>query len=214
MLNYKLVVEQSQTQLVHDHKVTQEDIMSKHSKKTKKYVWCPHTEDVWISGEVEEEKNGKYHVVLKDNKKMQAAISDCLHIDNPSIMTEAVNDLISLSQVNDATILNSSRLRFMQKIIYTSIGAVLMALNPFETIPGLYGPRKIQQYRNIRDDNVQAHVYLIPARAYEAMCSFGKNQSLLISGESGAGKVFRLFFHTSKSDILFRRKPQSSVLTI
>jgi myosin V len=163
------------------------------TKKNPIFYWVPHPEEIWIAAELksESERNGLITVnLIKDTKiSLQVKQSDCLLIENSTVMNEAVNDLISLSQVNDATILNSSRIRFYQKLIYTSIGAVLMAINPFETIPGLYGPQKINEYRNIRDENVVSHVYMIPARAYSAMCTFGQNQSLLISGESGAGKT-------------------------
>ena len=160
------------------------------NKKMKVYYWVPHSEDVWIAGEYKEEKNNILSlIIIKDQRTVQIKKEECLLIENENVMKEAVNDLISLSQVNDATILNSSRIRFYDKLIYTSIGAVLMAINPFETIPGLYGPNKINEYKNIRDENVPAHVYLIPARAYSAMCNFGQSQSLLISGESGAGKT-------------------------
>lgn len=165
--------------------------MSHHSKNQSTFYWIPHPEEIWIAAELKEEKNNILSVQLVKDKKiaLQVKKDDCLLIENPSVMEEAVNDLISLSQVNDATILNSSRIRFHQKLIYTSIGAVLMAINPFETIPGLYGPEKINEYRNVREENMISHVYLIPARAYSAMCTFGQNQSLLISGESGAGKT-------------------------
>ena len=154
------------------------------------YYWCPHQEKVWSAGELIEDKGNSLQILLVDEQRRETFPKEsCIHIEDESVITEAVNDLISLSQVNDATILNSSRLRFNQKIIYTSIGAVLMAINPFETIDGLYGPDRINQYCNVQDDTTPAHIYLIPSRAYRAMCMFGKSQSLLISGESGAGKT-------------------------
>jgi myosin V len=156
----------------------------------KTYYWCPHQEKVWIAGELLNEKGTNVEVLLVDEQKRQTFPKDnCLKMEDESVMTEEANDLISLSHVNDATILNSSRLRFNRKVIYTSIGAVLMAINPFETIPGLYGSERIEQYCRLSDDSLPAHVYMIPSRAYSAMCSFGKSQSLLISGESGAGKT-------------------------
>jgi hypothetical protein len=100
-----------------------------------------------------------------------------------------MEDLITLTEVSDAAILNSTRLRYTQRLIYTSIGTVLMSLNPFLRIEGLYGPHKILQYIDAREENQSAHVYMIPSRAYAAMRSLGRNQSILISGESGAGKT-------------------------
>lgn len=162
-------------------------------KQRRIFYWVPHPDEVWIPAELKEDKNNILIVNLihskYSQKNLQIKKENCILIEHENVMNEAVNDLISLSQVNDATILNSSRIRFYQKLIYTSIGAVLMAINPFETIPGLYGIDRINEYRNIRDENVLSHVYMIPARAYSAMCTFGNNQSILISGESGAGKT-------------------------
>lgn len=115
--------------------------------------------------------------------------SKCREIADRSVIFETTDDLISLGEVNDSAILNSTRLRFSQKIIYTSIGSVLMAVNPFAKIEGLYSPFKIMEYENPREGEKSAHVYLIPSRAYDSMKTFGKNQSILISGESGAGKT-------------------------
>lgn len=162
----------------------------KSSKGTKNY-WCPHAGKIWAVGEFQSEDKAKKTIKLsvkEDKTVSDYPIDACVFIEDNSIITEAVDDLTSLSQVNDATILNCSRIRFDNSIIYTSIGAVLMAVNPFERIEGLYGRANITKYHwDSRDANIAPHIYLTPAGAYKAMASFGKNQSLIISGESGAG---------------------------
>jgi myosin-5 len=169
----------------------QSPIKKQLAKKSVTWYWVPDTEKIWVVGEFVEEKNDVLKLTLRDSPSgtINVAKKLCVLITDPSIVTESVDDLISLSQVNDASILNCSRLRFMDKVIYTSIGAVLMAMNPFEVIPNLYGLAKINMYRTLSDENKPSHVYLIPSRAYSALCSFGINQSILISGESGAGKT-------------------------
>lgn len=99
----------------------------------------------------------------------------------------APDDLIFLHDVNEATILSCIRDRFNDHKIYTSVGLVLMSINPFETIPGLYGNNVIMDYIDPYKKDQAAHLYMVPSRAYIDMCKSGKNQSILISGESGAG---------------------------
>ena len=156
-----------------------------------KHYWCPHPDQVWVLGELQSEDKTKKTVSLfvkEDNTTSNYPIDSCILVENNSILSEDVEDLTSLSQVNDATILNCSRIRFEKSLIYTSIGAVLMAINPFEKIDGLYGSANIARYHwNSDDAAVSPHIYLTPAGAYKAMALFGKNQSLIISGESGAG---------------------------
>lgn len=162
----------------------------KSSKGVNNY-WCPHAGKIWAVGEFQSEDKAKKTVKLsvkEDKTVSDYAIDSCILIEDNSIITEAVDDLTSLSQVNDATILNCSRIRFDKSVIYTSIGAVLMAVNPFERIEGLYGRANIAKYHwDSRDATIAPHIYLTPAGAYKAMASFGKNQSIIISGESGAG---------------------------
>ncbi len=97
-----------------------------------------------------------------------------------SIVDESPHDLISLSEVNETTILNAIRIRFQDQNIYTSCGSVLMVLNPFAAIDNLYGDAQINYYSNPYADGLTPHIYIISSRAYSLMCSFGRNQSILI----------------------------------
>jgi myosin heavy subunit len=122
-------------------------------------------------------------------KVVSVEIDNCIRIEDPSILKDAPDDYIALASVNEAAILYNAKKRFFEKKIYTSCGAVLMSVNPFERIPNLYGDEVMAKYRHAMSEDLTAHVYLIPSRAYLSMSSFGRNQSLLISGESGAGKT-------------------------
>lgn len=63
-----------------------------------------------------------------------------------------------------------------------------MLLNPFQRIDKLYGQSVIDSYITIKEDS-PSHIYLIPSKAYTNMSLLGVSQSILISGESGAGKT-------------------------
>lgn len=93
-----------------------------------------------------------------------------------------VEDLVSLPEVNQPAILFTTKARFFNKKIYTSLGQVLMLVNPFEKIQEYYGAEVIDRYKNPYAENLPSHLYLVPSRAYNAMITFHRNQSILISG--------------------------------
>ena len=125
-----------------------------------------------------------------NTKPYKVYIKDLIAMDDKYAITDAPDDFIGLTEVNSASILHSSRTRFSRKLIYTACGDVLMALNPFERIPNLYNSEQMAAYADsLKIEGLPSHVYQIPSKAYNSMCSFGKNQSILISGESGAGKT-------------------------
>ncbi len=118
-------------------------------------------------------------------------------------------DLVSLPDVNQPSILYCTKSRFMQRNIYTSLGAVLMLINPFERIPKLYADNLHQIYSDPYAEGLASHIYLVPSRAFYSMVLTKKSQSILISGESGAGKTEAtkecLAFLTKKSQLQIKQ---------
>lgn len=101
----------------------------------------------------------------------------------------SIEDLVNLVEVNPASILHCTRLRFEEGLIYTALGQVLMVINPFSPIPDLYGAGMIERYKHTSGSGTSPHIYAIASRAFTSMSISGKAQSILISGESGAGKT-------------------------
>ena len=77
--------------------------------------------------------------------------------------------------------------------IYTHAGPVLIAINPFKAVPALYTPALLEHYKarssGEHQEGFEPHIFLIADRAYKEMCRDGKSQSLIVNGESGAGKT-------------------------
>ncbi|KAH9256360.1 hypothetical protein BASA81_005593 [Batrachochytrium salamandrivorans] len=100
-----------------------------------------------------------------------------------------VDDLILLDEVSEAAIVNNIRARFQSDLIYTSIGSVLVSMNPFKTISGLYTPGMIKAYDGAYSYERAPHIYGLAEETFRQLLSSGKNQCVLVSGESGAGKT-------------------------
>ncbi|KAK3040310.1 hypothetical protein RJ639_028225 [Escallonia herrerae] len=104
---------------------------------------------------------------------------------NPEIL-EGVDDLIQLSYLNEPSVLHNLHQRHSRDIIYSKAGPVLIAINPFKAVQ-LYGNDFVTAYRQKLLDS--PHVYAIADAAYTEMMADERNQSIIISGESGAGKT-------------------------
>jgi myosin protein heavy chain len=90
--------------------------------------------------------------------------------------------------LNEASVLHNLRKRYDHDLIYTYSGLFLVAINPYKRIP-LYTPEMINIYRGRRRNEVAPHVFSISDEAYRQMLNNRMDQSLLITGESGAGKT-------------------------
>mmetsp|Transcript_31082 Transcript_31082/g.75545 ORF Transcript_31082/g.75545 Transcript_31082/m.75545 type:complete len:1826 (+) Transcript_31082:341-5818(+) len=99
---------------------------------------------------------------------------------------ESPDDLASLPHLNDEAVVNGVRLRYERDVIYTRINTLLIALNPYQWLP-IYGPEVMSKYSNVASGTLPPHVYGTAAAAYDGLLS-SKSQSIVISGESGAGK--------------------------
>ncbi|NXW56574.1 MYO1G protein, partial [Eurystomus gularis] len=97
-------------------------------------------------------------------------------------------DFVLLDEVTMEQFLENLRLRFSQGRIYTYIGEVVVAVNPYRALP-LYGPPAIERYRGRELYERPPHLYALADAAYKAMKRRAKDTCIVISGESGAGKT-------------------------
>jgi len=98
------------------------------------------------------------------------------------------DNLIQLSNLNEALILHNLRERFIQDKIYTYISSILVAVNPFRMLP-IYTPEVLEKYKDGGWRNESPHIYAIADNSYASMLGDDVDQAVVISGESGAGKT-------------------------
>ncbi|XP_063946435.1 myosin-2 [Daucus carota subsp. sativus] len=152
--------------------------------KKKLRVWCQLKDGQWELGHIQSTSAETASVLLGNGSLVIASTGELLPA-NPDIL-EGVDDLIQLSYLNEPSVLHNLQFRFTHDKFYSKAGSVLIAINPFKKLK-LYGNDYITAYRQKLMDS--PHVYAITDTAYSEMMRDEVNQSLIISGESGAGKT-------------------------
>ncbi|XP_066063374.1 unconventional myosin-Ia [Chamaea fasciata] len=101
---------------------------------------------------------------------------------------EAVADLVLLDPLTEESLVQTLQERFRRHDIYTYIGNVVISVNPYQSLP-IYTPEKVEEYHNCSFFAVKPHIYAIADDAYRSLRDRDRDQCILITGESGAGKT-------------------------
>ncbi|KAF7808330.1 myosin-1 [Senna tora] len=152
--------------------------------KKKIHSWIQLPNGNWELGKIISTSGTESVILLPDGKVLKVK-AESLVPANPDIL-DGVDDLMQLSYLNEPSVLYNLQYRYNQDMIYTKAGPVLVAINPFKKVP-LYGNDYIQAYKCKAIES--PHVYAITDTAIREMKRDEVNQSIIISGESGAGKT-------------------------
>uniref|UniRef100_A0A670KDY2 Myosin VC n=1 Tax=Podarcis muralis TaxID=64176 RepID=A0A670KDY2_PODMU len=156
-------------------------------------VWIPDPEEVWQSAEITRNyKNGEglLHLQLEDGTELKYPVDPRAlpPLRNPDILV-GENDLTALSYLHEPAVLHNLKVRFVEsKLIYTYSGIILVAMNPYKQLP-IYGDAIIHAYSGQNMGDMDPHIFAVAEEAYKQMARNNKNQSVIVSGESGAGKT-------------------------
>ena len=144
-------------------------------------------EEVFITGTLVSTDPAKEvsKVKLKDGKELEVRSTD-VSAANPDGVTAPDNTM--LIHLSEATLLENVRLRFKNKEIYTLTGTILLAMNPFEKLP-IYSETIMGPYKGKAPGREPPHVYATAELAYQMLTRNKMPQSIVVSGESGAGKT-------------------------
>ncbi|KAK0549106.1 class II myosin [Tilletia horrida] len=154
----------------------------------KKWVWLPDKDagylPAWV---VREEDNGDTSVCNLSDGQIRKVPTDDLSKMNPPKF-EKVEDIADLTFLNEASVVHNLRQRYNSGLIYTYSGLFLVAINPYRSLP-IYTDTIVAAYNGRRREENAPHVFAIADGAMRSMLDAKENQSLLITGESGAGKT-------------------------
>mmetsp|Transcript_16539 Transcript_16539/g.49488 ORF Transcript_16539/g.49488 Transcript_16539/m.49488 type:complete len:1726 (-) Transcript_16539:622-5799(-) len=158
-----------------------------HTVGTAVWYYDDKSIDGWVPGTVVKAEGDKLLVKTEDDSTVTLTPEQC-PLQNPGAL-RGVEDMTTLAYLNEPSVLNNLKARYVVDDIYTYTGSILIAVNPFARLPHLYGTHMMEQYRGVNLGDLSPHVYAIADAAYQQMRRFGKSQSILVSGESGAGKT-------------------------
>ncbi|XP_069185652.1 myosin heavy chain, muscle isoform X7 [Procambarus clarkii] len=177
----------------------------------KKACWVPCEKEGFVLGEIQGTKGDLVTVGLSGGETKNFK-KDLVNQVNPPKF-EKCEDMSNLTYLNDASVLYNLKCRYVTKLIYTYSGLFCVAINPYKRYP-IYTNRVVKIYQGKRRNEVPPHIFAISDGAYMDMLQNHENQSMLITGESGAGKtentkkVIQYFANIARRTDKFESKKQ------
>ncbi|KAI1890238.1 hypothetical protein AGOR_G00151660 [Albula goreensis] len=152
----------------------------------KKKAWIPDEKEAYIEVEIKELSGGKVIVETKDGRSLTVKEDDVQQMNPPKF--DMIEDMAMLTHLNEASVLYNLKRRYSNWMIYTYSGLFCVTVNPYKWLP-VYTAPVVAAYKGKRRSEAPPHIYSIADNAYNDMLRNRENQSMLITGESGAGKT-------------------------
>ncbi|CAF4206252.1 unnamed protein product, partial [Rotaria sp. Silwood2] len=153
----------------------------------KKFVWVPDEHEGFVRGQVRQEQmDGQLLVDLENGKRVTIHKDDTQRVNPPKF--SKIEDMSELTCLNDASVLYNLKERYYSGLIYTYSGLFCVVVNPYKRLP-IYSENVIEMYKGKKREQMPPHIFAIAGDAYRLMLQNREDQSILCTGESGAGKT-------------------------
>ncbi|PIO33952.1 hypothetical protein AB205_0063410 [Aquarana catesbeiana] len=152
----------------------------------KNSVFVHDDKELYVKGLVTAREGGKVTVKTDDGKTVTVK-EDLINPQNPPKF-DKIEDMAMLTHLNEASVLFNLKERYAAWMIYTYSGLFCVTVNPYKWLP-VYNPEVVAGYRGKKRQEAPPHIFSISDNAYQFMLTDRENQSILITGESGAGKT-------------------------
>ncbi|XP_063109245.1 myosin-14 isoform X3 [Cavia porcellus] len=153
----------------------------------RRLVWVPSELHGFEAAVLRHEGEEEAEVELAESGRRLRLPRDQIQRMNPPKFSKA-EDMAELTCLNEASVLHNLRERYYSGLIYTYSGLFCVVINPYKQLP-IYTEAIVEMYRGKKRHEVPPHVYAVTEGAYRSMLQDREDQSILCTGESGAGKT-------------------------
>lgn len=153
----------------------------------KRYVWVKDPEKAFVRGWITQDLPGGHVLVQFDSGTSIEAHMDDVDAVNPAKFDKA-DDMAELTHLNEASVIHNLYTRYQADLIYTYSGLFLVTVNPYCPLP-IYGNDYVRMYKGQAREDTRPHIFAVSDAAFRRLVEEGENQSILVTGESGAGKT-------------------------
>ncbi|XP_039680167.1 myosin heavy chain, fast skeletal muscle-like [Perca fluviatilis] len=148
--------------------------------------FVPNAKELYIKGLIQNRKGGQVTVTTEADETVTVKEEDCHPMNPPKY--DKIEDMATMTHLNEPSVLFNLKDRYAAWMIYTYSGPFCVTVNPYKWLP-VYDPQVVAAYRGKKRMEAPPHIFSVSDNAYQNMFTDRENQSVLITGESGAGKT-------------------------
>ncbi|XP_051797561.1 myosin-4-like [Acanthochromis polyacanthus] len=142
--------------------------------------------ELYVKAEIQDREDGKVTVKTMDDRTLTVKEDQVFPMNPPKF--DKIEDMVMMTHLHEPAVLFNLKERYAAWMIYTYSGLFCVTVNPYKWLP-VYNPEVVQAYRGKKRMEVPPHIFALSDNAYQFMLTDRENQSILITGESGAGKT-------------------------
>ncbi|KAM6240473.1 myosin heavy chain, skeletal muscle, adult-like [Spheniscus humboldti] len=149
-------------------------------------VFVAHPKESFVKGTIQSKESGKVTVQSEAGETLTVKDDQVFPMNPPKY--DKVEDMAMMTHLHEPAVLYNLKERYATWMIYTYSGLFCVTVNPYKWLP-VYNPEVVLAYRGKKRQEAPPHIFSISDNAYQFMLNDRENQSILITGESGAGKT-------------------------
>ncbi|KAM7089007.1 myosin heavy chain, skeletal muscle, adult-like [Ciconia maguari] len=149
-------------------------------------VFVAHPKESFVKGTIQSKESGKVTVKSEAGETLTVKEDQVFPMNPPKY--DKIEDMAMMTHLHEPAVLYNLKERYAAWMIYTYSGLFCVTVNPYKWLP-VYNPEVVLAYRGKKRQEAPPHIFSISDNAYQFMLTDRENQSILITGESGAGKT-------------------------